>query len=311
MILLPWTGCSPSVSPSPSQEESRRAEPARPSGEKPAGTVEGFPEGRGAQPAPQPSAAQAQGWGSLKARFLFDGQPPPPKPIKITADVEFCGKQPLFEEDLVVNPANRGVANVLAWFHVTSRRAPPPSPESQVSTQPDVVYLDCKGCRFEPHVCLLRTDQTLLLRNLNPIGDSVKIDTLFNPGLNIMLPIENEMRHQFREPERLPARVSCTVHPWESGWLLVQSHPYMAVSDKDGRLRMEPVPAGRWTVQFWHEKSGPISQAMRAAGPVRWARGRAELDLQPGENDLGDILLAPGLFRESPAGAGAALPGKT
>jgi len=27
-----------------------------------------------------------------------------------------------------------------------------------------------------------------------------------------------------------------------------------------------------------------------------WKRGRAEFDIKPGENDLGELVLAPGLF---------------
>ena len=40
--------------------------------------------------------------GDLKGRFVYDGTPPARKPVVITADKEFCGKQNILEENLVV-----------------------------------------------------------------------------------------------------------------------------------------------------------------------------------------------------------------
>ena len=43
--------------------------------------------------------------GDLKGRFVYDGTAPERKPVVITADKDFCGKQNILEENLVVNPA--------------------------------------------------------------------------------------------------------------------------------------------------------------------------------------------------------------
>jgi hypothetical protein len=232
----------------------------------------------------------------LRARFVFDGPPPERKRIQVTADIEFCGKQDLYEENLVVNPTNGGVANVVAWL-VTSTRHP--APPRRCTDQPRVaeINLDAKGCRFEPHVTLLRTDQTLVIRNGNPIGDSAKIDTLNNPGINIVLPVEGRVRCQFPIAERLPAQVSCTVHPWEVGWLIINEHPHMAVSDRDGNLQLKDVPAGKWTFQFWHEKARYLTRAWIGGELRNLSRGRLELNITTGQNDLGEVRLAPQLFQ--------------
>jgi hypothetical protein len=240
----------------------------------------------------------ADSWGNLKGRFVYDGQPPVRKPINITADVEFCGKKQLLEEHLVVNPTNNGVANVIVWLFLGRGDTAPQVHESYAKTARADVVLDSAYCRFEPHVCLLRTTQTLILRNSDPIGDSAKIDTLSNPPINLTLPTRAEVRHQFTNEERLPARVSCGIHPWESGWLLVKELPYMAVSDEDGRFQIENLPVGTWTFQVWHEQAGYVDQVKIDGKPTSWARGRVQIDIQAGENDLGELILAPSLFAQ-------------
>ena len=63
------------------------------------------------------STANAQ-WATLKGQFLYgtDGTKVPTE-IKLTPtkDVEVCGKHQLYDEALVINKENRGVANVVLW----------------------------------------------------------------------------------------------------------------------------------------------------------------------------------------------------
>lgn len=240
----------------------------------------------------------AEQWGDLRGRFVYDGKPPVRKPLTITADVEFCGKKNLLEEHLIVHPESRGIANVVIWLFQGRGDKPPAIHESYAKMAKAEVVLDTVDCRFEPHVCLLRTTQTLLLRNSDPIGDNAKIDTLFNPPINITLPGRSEVRHRFTAEERLPARVSCGIHPWESGWLLIRELPYMAVSDENGEFKIANLPTGEWSFQFWHEQAGYLTEVTVDGQPTNWGRGRATIGIPVGENNLGDLLLSPRLFAQ-------------
>ena len=192
------------------------------------------PKTRKRQPTPLPAEpprvaqvsplSSTQEWGQLSVRLLYDGVPPVREPLKITSDIDFCGKQEVLEEDLIVDRQSHGLANVVVWLHLGRDDPLPEIHSSYMATAGAEVNVDAKGCRFEPHISLLRTTQTLVLRNRNPIGDSAKIDLFANPGINITIPVGGEMRYQIQRAERLPVRVSCSIHSWESAWLLVKEH---------------------------------------------------------------------------------------
>jgi plastocyanin len=48
-------------------------------------------------------------------------------------------------------------------------------------------------------------------------------------------------------------RVFCDIHSHMSGYILVFSHPYFAVTDADGRYAIRSVPAGAYTLMIWSE----------------------------------------------------------
>lgn len=60
-------------------------------------------------------------------------------------------------------------------------------------------------------------------------------------------------------------RVFCDIHSHMSAYILVFAHRYFAVTDDDGRYRLNDVPPGTYTVMAWHE-SDPIESRRVAVG---------------------------------------------
>lgn len=245
-----------------------------------------------------PLSALAQDWGDLQVTFIYDGEPPALHACEVTKDADFCGQFALVQEELTINPENRGIANVVAYLYLRRGDAAPKTHPSYAATATDEVLLDNNHCRFDPHVTLLRTSQTLVVGNSDDVGHNCKIDTLVNPAINFTIPTHGKMYHKFPEAERLPSRVTCSIHPWMGGWLLVKDNPYMAISDKNGKLLIKNLPVGTWTIQFWHEKSGYVDTVVQNGKPTEWRRGRVEVEIGPGSNDLGTVKLAPTLFAD-------------
>jgi hypothetical protein len=68
-------------------------------------------------------------------------------------------------------------------------------------------------------------------------------------------------------------RVFCEIHSHMNAFILVFSHPFFAVTDVDGRYRIDNVPGGNYNVIAWNE--GVQSEPKAVTVPIS---GTSELD---------------------------------
>lgn len=236
--------------------------------------------------------AFADGWGHVKGKFTYDGTAPKAAPLIITKDAQVCGVGKSFSRELVVNPDNNGIENVVVYLYLKRGKTVDVHPSYEETAAKEVV-LDNSKCRFEPHILLLRTSQTLVLGNEDAVAHNAKIDSIKNPPANNLIPANSSIKHKFNKAEILPVTVSCSVHPWMNARAVVKDHPYMASSDADGSFEIKNLPAGKHTLQLWHEKSGYVSEAKQDGKSVKWKRGRVEVEVKDGQAvDLGEIKLS-------------------
>jgi hypothetical protein len=66
---------------------------------------------------------------------------------------------------------------------------------------------------------------------------------------------------QLKDPEVM-MHLKCDVHSGMSSYIGVVTNPYYAVSGSDGTFKITGVPAGKQTVQIWHERYGPLMQSV-------------------------------------------------
>ena len=79
--------------------------------------------------------------------------------------------------------------------------------------------------------------------------------------------------------------------------MLVQDHPYMAVSGEDGTFEIKNIPAGKHEFQFWHEAPGYLKN-LKFKGGTTDRQGRAELTIAAGQTlDLGDIKVPASVLK--------------
>ena len=195
-------------------------------------------------------------------------------------------------EDLVVDP-NGGLANVMIYV----RGQPKVHPDYEKTTS-DTVVLDNKGCRFDPHVAAVRVGQTLQLKNSDPVVHNVNIVGR-NLQANLLLPAGGTSDVKIDVPETHPAMVSCNIHPWMKGRILIKSSPYFAVSGKDGSFEIKNLPAGDLELVVYHERSGYVTDAKLKAGNVTWPKGVLKVTIKPDQDtDLGEIKLPAKQFNK-------------
>ena len=234
-------------------------------------------------------------WGDLSGTFLYDGPVPVAQPISITKDIAFCGKHKVVNEELVIGSGG-GLKNVVLYLYLKRGSDKPAVHESYAKTAKAEVVLDNDKCRFEPHIVLLRTTQTLVVGNKDAVGHNTKIDMFNNPSINPIIPAGSQLKQQFAVPERLPSTVSCSIHPWMTARLIITDNPYFAVTDENGKFEIKNLPVGEWTFQVWQEKSGYVSEVTQDGKATSWRRGRVTVNIKPGSNDLGIIKVKPSLF---------------
>lgn len=241
--------------------------------------------------------AAAADWGNLHLRFVFDGAAPERPILAINKDVEFCGKHQPKSEKLIVHPADKGIANVVMWLDLKTGEKVEVH-ESYARQANATVRLLNKGCRFDPHVCVLRTGQKLLIENPDLVDHNTAAGLDRNMPFNELTPAGQSVeRTKFTQSEKLPAMVQCAIHPWMTGWLVVKDHPYVAVSDEHGRLELKNLPVGEHTFSVWHELPGNVLEVTRGGSLEIWKRGRVVLKVSRGDADLGEIKLSPDLFK--------------
>ncbi len=238
------------------------------------------------------AAVDAEEWGDLTGTIVLGEGAEIPKqaPITATKDPETCGACDLKDESVVVNADNRGIADILVYIYPDKGTEPPVHPD-YAKTADAEVSIDNKCCRYEPRVVLLRTTQTLVIGNKDNVGHNTKIDTFANPAINPIIPAGSELKQKFPAAEKRPSAIGCNIHPWMTATLLVQDHPYMAVTDENGTFTIKDLPAGSWTFQFRHATKGYLREVSVDNKTEKWSKGRTKLEIKAGENDMGKITI--------------------
>ena len=239
------------------------------------------------------ASAFADEWGTIKGRFEFGGNAPAAGELKADKDVEVCGKHKLLAEELVVG-ADKGVANVVVFVRDKGVKVHP----DLAATKNEKVVLDNKNCRFEPHVSVVQTGQPLVIKNSDTVGHNSNIATMKNPPSNSLIPQGGESTLTFASDEAIPSQITCNIHPWMKGWVLVRPNPYGTVSKPDGTFEIRNVPAGEIELQFWHEKAGYIGEMTFGGKAEKVAKGRKKVKVAAGDNDLGTMVLDANLFKK-------------
>lgn len=239
------------------------------------------------------AGASAEEWASIKGRFVFGADAPTAAALTADKDVEVCGKHKLLAEELVVG-ADNGVANVVVYIRDKDVKI---NPEVAAAAKAESVVLDNKDCRFQPHVVFVQTGQNLVVRNSDSIGHNSNIATVKNAPSNNLIPAGGEATVKFSSDEAIPAQVTCNIHPWMKAWLLVRPNPYAAVTAADGSFEIEGVPVGEVELQLWHEKAGYLGELKMNGKTEKPSRGRMKVKVPAAGLDLGEITLAPGVFK--------------
>ena len=203
----------------------------------------------------------------IEGTVKLNGTPPEMALTKRDAD-PFCAKTPMKDEEVVVGPGG-GLANVVVRITdgASGHYDPPAAPAT----------LDQSACMYRPRVQAIVAGQTIAIRNgdqtLHNVHGYKGPSTLFNqaeiPGLP---PIARKIGDAGDI-----LKFKCDVHPWMTGYVVVNANPFFAVTGADGHFKITGVPPGKYTLTAWQERYG----AKTTPGDRRRRQtGRGELRLR-------------------------------
>ena len=228
-----------------------------------------------------------QTWGKLKGRIHFAGERPEPETLEITRDEDVCGNLGLLDESLVVNPRNGGIRYIAVWLDSRQPLEVHPDLIAEPKSPPNI---DNVGCLFSPRMLAVRVGQPISFSNSDPVAHNAAVFARRNQPFSEVIPQSAPLQKSFLKAETQPIRVDCSIHAWMKAWLIVLDHPYVAVTDADGKFEIPNVPAGNWTFKFWQERSGFFQSLQNASGPLPLQKGAIVLNIAAGaELDLGEL----------------------
>ena len=211
------------------------------------------------------AATNAEGWGTLKGRVIFDGDPPTPEILVAQGsdvkDAAICAATPIPSEKLVVDPETKGVR----WALVYIPRPSAVNPDAEAAALAAEIDFDQLNCVFEPHVLAAMKGATVNIKSDDKAGHNVHSQlrgTQFNQGIQpgSAVPVV------IKSPDNRPGSVVCDIHQWMKAWWLTLSNPYFAVTNAKGEFLIENVPAGSQKVVVWSEATHPGFVTSSASG---------------------------------------------
>lgn len=215
----------------------------------------GCDEGRSSRPVTAPvrpratpgayEAVEVIGGGSLSGRVTWNGPLPEPVVVRGSMDTEHCGAEGRLP--VLSVGARGGVAEtVVVLDGISAGRA------LEIPNEPATLRI--VGCAFEPHVLAIARGSRLRVENAEPVlHDARATDGRGTLRFDIGLPVLGASSELTLDEAGILRVLDDAGHPAMLGWVHVLDHPYFAVTDAEGRFRIDAIPPGTYSLRVWHE----------------------------------------------------------
>ena len=127
------------------------------------------------------------------------------------------------------------------------------------AAEPGHAVMDQRNETFVPHVLAITTGTTVDFPNSDSSTTTCSRSRRRGRSISAATPPAARKSVRFDRPGIV--RVFCDIHSHMNAFILVFSHPFFAMTDAEGRYRIDNVPPGTYSVVAWNE-----GDSVRAAG---------------------------------------------
>ena len=194
---------------------------------------------------------------TVKGKVFFQGAVPPVQEISVRGNPEcavFHQDGKVKSEELVVNDG--ALQNVFVYIKEGLEGRSFPVPATSVT-------IENKNCVYVPHVSGAQVGQSVILLNNDPTLHNIHSYSKNSKPWNLGLPFQGMKQSKKFEAPEVMVHLKCDVHPWMTGFVGVLTHPYFAVTAKDGSFEIKNLPPGEYLIEAWQEKLGVQSQKIK------------------------------------------------
>jgi hypothetical protein len=203
--------------------------------------------------------------GTIEGMVRFGGNLPEAERIIIGKDNHICGEGHATPDPLILS-AERGLKDAVVLIKDIQRGKPWPKRDHF-----DIVQ---EKCAFLPYVQVAPKGFELTILNKDPLLHNIHAYELIGRArrtlFNIAQPQANQVDRQRVEVARGNIiEVDCDAHNWMSAWIFTADHPYLAITDSNGRFSIADVPAGSYELTAWHPALGNTSARINVTPRVK------------------------------------------
>ncbi|MCI0347933.1 MAG: hypothetical protein L0Z53_00775 [Acidobacteriales bacterium] len=173
-------------------------------------------------------------------------------------------------------PSSVEQSSVVVWLNPISASAQESLPTAR--TQPQFV-LHQRDKTFSPHLLVVPVGTAVSFPNHDPVFHNVF--SLFEGKRFDLGLYEAGSSRTTRFDRPGVSYIFCNIHPEMGAVVITLRTPYYAISDRNGKLSIADVPAGRYLLHVWHE----------GASPEILNQLRRELTVSDGSHSLGTLRL--------------------
>lgn len=201
--------------------------------------------------------------GAITGKIVYEGAVPPvlAKPIDVSSDphcVHHTEDSPVMNEILVLGE-NKEMANIIV-------RVTKGLPDKEWPVPEEPYRMTQEGCKYAPHVNVVRLGQTLYVLNPDQIFHNVNAAPKKNAPANRAMPANvRVIEFNFDQVEEEPFRFKCDVHPWMMAYCAVLDHPFYDITEKDGVFEIKDLEPGEYEIEAWHERLGTQTATVTVA----------------------------------------------